>query len=330
MRSRSGVRATALAVALLGGIVGARAQDAPPPEAEAPAAEDASPIDDASPVDEAPPADEVSGPADLPPPAVGTTAPGQAAADAPPGAAPPGPGFGVGRLQARFVWQDYRLEVEADDVRGPFGTRPANRRIDYDLRKTSMRFELGYGLGNETIELDLYGGLGWGFTDLSLEGKPGSLVAGAGPTVQYTASTDADFDLSLGLDLWAFVADHVFVGAGYQFLYSHGEFDNQLFYGVDDGVLDLTIHDLTLLRVGARFDVVSFWAGFGFVFVAGDLDLDQRGGPGRWDVDLGSDDPAFIKGLLGAAIHPGENFVGRFELAFLPDPSFFVSLGWSF
>lgn len=110
----------------------------------------------------------------------------------------------------------------------------------------------------------------------------------------------------------------------------HATFDNELFYGVDDGTLDVTIHDVTLVRIGGRFDVVSVWAGFGFVFVAGDLDLDDRDGPARWDIDVGSDDPAFLKGLVGAAIHPGDNFFARLEVAFMPDPSFFVSLGWSF
>ena len=246
---------------------------------------------------------------------------------------PRGAGPTAGVLQLRLVWQDQRLPLRAHHVKGdeqPVGTSQANGRTGYDVRHTSARVELAYGLDlDEDVGLELYGGMGWGTTALSVEARTGSVVAGGGPRVEATMESLVDLDLALGFEARFDLTETIFVGGGYQFLYSRTRFDDQTFYSVVDGRYDLLVHDLTL-RVGVRpLEVLSVWGGLGFTVTWSNLNLDEQGDTTRWDLNLETGHE-FFKGVLGLSLHPGEHLAAAFEVAFIPDPSYRIQLGWTF
>jgi opacity protein-like surface antigen len=265
-----------------------------------------------------------------------TVAPGQTPAEEVPiGQAHrrnPGPGFGAGRSHARLRWERYRIPFEVDQFRSSAGfaggSRGLNRRTDWVLEKTSMRLEGGTGFGSEEVQVDVYGGLGWGWTEIGLDTRTGSDLSPGGPAVALDFDSEIDFDLSAGIDVWAFVTSSIFVGVGYQFIFSHAEFDHEVFIATPvDGQANLTIHDLSV-RVGARINrMVSTWLGAGITAVWGDVDLRAKTGGG---IDFELENDAWVKGLVGFALHPGDNVVARFEAQFMPEPSFRVDVGWSF
>lgn len=289
-------------------------------------------IPEADPIPDAQPFDEPSGPGG--PTGRDSVAPGQTPADETPiGEARrtnPGPGFGADRTHARLRWEQYRIPFEIDQARSlGLGSRQLNRRTDWLLEKTSMRFEVGRGFGSEDLQIDLYGGLGWGWTEMSLDARRGADINPAGPHFVADFDSDADFDVSLGTDVWAFVTDTVFVGVGYQFLFSHVMFEDELIplIGPSDGEANLTIHDLTV-RVGTRINrVASVWVGSGITAVWGEVDFDVKGG-GDGEFEL--ENESWVKGVVGAAFHPGDNVVAKFEAQFMPEPTFRMDIGWSF
>jgi hypothetical protein len=281
---------------------------------------------------EAPPPD--APPPTVPPDAVGPTEDPMAE---PPGrlaSSQPGPGVGVGRVHARFVWQEYRLAgLELDHVRGaarPFpSARVGNRRIDYELRLTSARIELAYGVDAGGLELDMFGGLGFGWTELSVDAQNNSAVNNGADTELTVRTDDADFDLSFGMDVWTHISEDVVMGFGMQLLYAHAEMDDQLLFNPADISVDTAVADFTLLRVGVDVNpYATVWAGVGLVVVGSSLEVHEKGG-GHWSSDLGTDD-TFFKGLLGASLHPGENLTANIELGLMPEVQMRIAIGWSF
>lgn len=324
-------RAGALALALLlGAAAGATAQDDIP---------QAEPVPEQDPLGDSPTGRTDSAPAH----STGrdSVTPAQTEAEEEPRGAGhrrnPGPGFGADRTHVRLRWDQYRVPVEIDQFRDSanvlglgFGSRGLNRRTDWELEKTSMRLEAGHGFGGEDLQFDLYGGLGWGWTELGLDADKGSDLFQAGPAVAADFDSDIDFDLSLGADVWAFVTDTVFVGVGYQFLFSHASYDHQAFLNgsVIDGESNITLHDLTG-RVGVRINrMVSVWGGAGITAVWGEFDVEPKRTTA--DVEFEVENEAWVKGVLGFSLHPGDNVVGSFEAQFMPEPTFRMSLGWSF
>lgn len=288
----------------------------------------------AEPVPEAPPPPEATPPA-APQAEAGPSVPSSVEpVDEPPRRSDPGPGVGLGLLQARFVWQDYRLaDLELDHVSGaarPFiNDRVGNRRIDYELRLSSARIELAYGFEGAGMELDIFGGLGFGWTELSVDAQNNSAVNNGADAEVTVRTEDADFDLSFGMDVWARVSDRVLIGFGSQLLYVHAEMDDQLLFNPSDVVLDTVVADITVFRLGGQVaDYATLWAGVGLIVVGSELTVHEKGG-GHWETDLGTDDTV-LKGLLGASLHPGDDLTANIELALMPDPQLRVQVGWSF
>lgn len=341
------LRPTLAAAALLGALAllvaaPVRAQEAEPvPEEEAPAP-------DGVPTEEAPedvtaeeaPEDVAAEepPADEGPPAAPTVRPLRApGAPADLDAGYPnraGPWAGPDEVQLRVTFEDRRYDLEVDHLDAtalPFGTRGANRRLDYDTRMTYVRMEAAYGLGlGDAITLELHGGLGVGATDLSFESKRGSDFSGNGRDFSVTAeSQPVDFNLATGFDLRAYVTPEFFLGGGYELTYARLSYDNEVFFAdVVDGRQDTLVHDVHL-QFGGTFGVVTFWAGFGFLVYWADLDLDSRTSANRWEVQLGQGSH-FFQGLFGVALHPGQHLSVTIEGAFVPDPSLSMTLGWAF
>jgi hypothetical protein len=235
-----------------------------------------------------------------------------------------------GRLQLRMVYEDLRLDLEVDHVDGtddPLGTRQARRRIDYENRHTSARLEAAYGVSlNDDLSLSLRGGLGWGTTTITVESKGGSDLSGGGPDFDTNLETDVDFNLGFGVDArWR--SGNLFFGASYSLLYGYGGFDDQIMFSVVEGDIHYLTQDVYGVFGVTLGEVVSFWGGAGMVLYWNAMDLDERGGPDRWDVNLEED--SLFKALLGVALHHGP-LTAWAQFQFVPKPSLTLGIGYTF
>ena len=233
-----------------------------------------------------------------------------------------------GRLQARVVFSDVRLDLEPAHVSGsdlPRDTSEADFQTDYDVRHTTARLEAAYAIGvTDELQLELYGGLGWGWTAITWEYDA--------PDADVTAESEGDFTLGVGGAARFFLSESFFAAAGYGLTYSNVTFEDQSFWrgAVVDARQDVVLHEVTA-TLGLSTDIASVWGGLGVIFYWGDLNIDEKPATGtaRWDATFDQGDSR-LKGVIGAGLHPSEFLSCSLQFEFVPDPTVRIMIAWTF